>query len=87
MVLTTTLCDAPHIKGLSNGNNVSAYAVGLFLTTLQINAICVITVKLLFIKSLFSFVRAKNRLYSYLQHLSVQRNFLQAEKKPEKLDN
>ena len=35
--LTATLCDTPHIKSLSKGNNASAYAtVGLRLTILQI---------------------------------------------------
>ena len=36
MVLTTSLCDVPHINEFELGNNASAYAVGLRLTMLHI---------------------------------------------------
>ena len=36
MVLTASLCDAPYLMSLSQVNNVSAYAVWLRLTMLQI---------------------------------------------------
>ena len=38
-ILTANLCDAPHIKSLSKGNNASAYikAKGLRLTMLQLH--------------------------------------------------